>query len=151
MRARPGMRLASASILALLHVRVLLVEDDADSREIFTIALQSRGASVIAASSAREALAALCTQPHVVVTDIKLGAEDGYWLLEQIRAREKCAALPVIAVTGRVLGANGRLAPLGDFDAAAVKPVDPFALCDLVAQILRNGQPVGTTRGVRVD
>ena len=151
MKGRPAMCPASPSTLTLRHVRVLLVEDDADSREIFTIALQSRGACVTTAISAREALDALHLRPHIVVTDIKLGGEDGYWLLEQIRARAESATLPVIAVTGRVLGANGRLAPLGDFDAAAVKPVDPFALCDLVAQILGKGQRAGVTTGCRED
>jgi CheY-like chemotaxis protein len=70
-----------------LHgVYVLVVEDDADGLDLVTSMLRWRGAVVAAAISARDGLAAaLQVRPHVVVTDIAMPGEDGYWLADQLR------------------------------------------------------------------
>jgi len=125
-----------AGCASLAGVQALVVEDHADSRELLALALQHRGAAVTAVSTAREALEALRIRPDVVVTDVTLRGEDGYWLLDQIRARAEYAALPVIALSGRLLGDGDRPRPLPEFDVAVLKPVDPFVLCDLIAHVL---------------
>ena len=124
----------------LLGVRVLLVADDRNARETSHAALQPLGgASVMAATSAREALAMIERQPpHVLVTDLVLHDEDGRWLLDRIRAlpRERGGAMPVVALT------HGGFSPGGDdpiargFQARVATPVEPAVLCATVARLL---------------
>ena len=72
----------------LLHgVHVLVVDDERDPRELFRDVLVLAGARVTMAASAREALAAIEQEPpDVLVSDIMMPGEDGYWLIEAIRA-----------------------------------------------------------------
>jgi CheY-like chemotaxis protein len=82
-----------------LHgVYVLVVEDDPDGLDLVTSMLRWRGAVVAAAIGARDGLAAaLQVRPHVVGTDIAMPGEDGYWLVDQLRAAG--IDVPVIART----------------------------------------------------
>ena len=80
----------------LTGIRVLLVEDHDDSREILQALLQYRGASVTAAASAKEGLAQLGAT-DVVLTDIRMPGEDGYWLLREVQ--QSARPVPVIAVS----------------------------------------------------
>jgi CheY-like chemotaxis protein len=121
----------------LVGVRVLVVDDDPDTTDLFAAALAACGADVVTATSAAEALRALAARaPDVVVTDIAMPGADGYWLLREIRQLEdaRARALPVLAVTAfgrehfraRVLAAG--------FVDRLEKPVDPEALCAAVAR-----------------
>jgi CheY-like chemotaxis protein len=112
-----------------LHgARVLVVDDDADNREMLVVVLEHSGAVVTTAASAAEALRALASgePPHVVVTDLRLQGEDGFSLLEGIRAlpASRGGAVPVIALTG-VGGDEERARSLErGFHAHLTKPVD---------------------------
>jgi CheY-like chemotaxis protein len=121
----------------LVGVRVLVVDDDRDTTDLFAAALAACGADVVTATSAPEALRALAARvPDVVVTDIAMPDADGYWLLQKIRALPDAPAraVPVLAVTAfdrehfraRVLAAG--------FVDRLEKPVDPEALCVAVAR-----------------
>ena len=71
-------------------MRILVVDDHDDGRTLTTLVLRQTGASVEAASSAREALARLeAHRPDVLVTDIGLPDEDGYSLIREIRRATK--------------------------------------------------------------
>ena len=116
-------------------VRVLLVEDDDDNRELMGEVLESAGYEVLSASSGREGLRALAERSvDVVVTDVGMPGMGG---LEVARAAKEIApTVPVVLVTGYaeradIAGARGR-----EVDALLVKPVDPDALTAAVAGVM---------------
>jgi CheY-like chemotaxis protein len=135
---------------ALLGVRILLVGADADARGDSGAALQILGgATVSAATSAREALAMIVREPpHVLVTDLVMRDEDGQWLLERIRALppERGGAMPVVALTAAGSRHDGEGALAARFQAHLAGPVEPAALCATVARVLRTG-PHSTAAG----
>jgi CheY-like chemotaxis protein len=118
----------------LAGVRVLLVEDHDDSRDMLELALEHvGGALVVASASADEALAHL-GQVDVVVTDIAMPGHDGFWLLCQVQRRH--GSTPVIAVSGHA-DLQERAIREAAFVRVLQKPVDPWVLCREVAAALR--------------
>src|SRR5690348_16337381 len=84
---------------ALVGVHALIVDDDRDSRALLKTVLEYCGALVTVAGSAREALRILQrVTPDVIVTDIAMPTNDGYWLVEQIRARSAAEGRDVPAI-----------------------------------------------------
>ena len=118
-------------------VRVLLVDDDDDNRELMGELLELAGFAVARAGSGAEALAALAAAPvDVLVTDVGMPGMGG---LELARAAKRLApAVPVIAVTG--WGERGDVADARghEIDAILVKPVDPDALTNTVREVARR-------------
>jgi CheY-like chemotaxis protein len=86
----------------LAGVRVLVVDDDADTRDLITAVLGQSGAEVVTVSSTLEALDALARlRPHVLVSDISMPGDDGYALLARVRALglDREGRLPAVALT----------------------------------------------------
>ncbi len=84
-------------------LRVLVVDDDPDTRELFTFVLKEKGAAVSVTASAQAALVALQATPFdLLVSDIGLPNVDGFTLLRQVRALavEATAQIPAMAITG---------------------------------------------------
>jgi two-component system phosphate regulon response regulator PhoB len=80
---------------------ILLVDDDADTREMYGLWLSSSGFAVDQARDANEALTKVkSAMPDVVVTDVTLPGIDGFALCREIRRDDRTARIPVIAVTG---------------------------------------------------
>lgn len=105
--------------------RVLLVDDDQDSREAMRLALSRAGHEAHAVDTGRSAIAkALELRPDTIVIDIVLPDLDGYTVAAQVRARLG-SAVRLIAVTGFHLTADH---PNAAFDVHLVKPVDPDML-----------------------
>ncbi|HUF93462.1 MAG TPA: ATP-binding protein, partial [Candidatus Limnocylindria bacterium] len=129
---------AAAASSALRGVRVLLVDDEADTLEVFTTVLAARGAEVRTADSASTALEILERwTPDLLVSDIGMPGRDGYALIRQVRATRAQGAppLPAIAVTayGRV---EDRIRILdAGFQMHLTKPVDPAELVAAVASL----------------
>ena len=117
-------------------VKVLVVDDDDASLDYFSFALETCGAVVSMATSAREALERVSQAlPDVILSDIAMPGEDGYWLLSEIRrhADGGVRRVPVVAAT-----AFGRSFPRAQALAAGFhdqlsKPVDPDHLCQVIA------------------
>jgi CheY-like chemotaxis protein len=121
----------------LTGLRVLVVDDDADAREVVSLALAGCGARTCGAGSAREALQVLPDfRPDVLVSDISMPGEDGYTLIRRIRALAAAglADLPAVALTG-LSDANerGRALTAG-FQQFIPKPVE----VDRLAQVVRS-------------
>ena len=113
---------------ALAGVRVLLVEDNADTLGLLATILERRGARVIAADSARAALAAFERErPDVLVADIGMPGDDGYELLRRVRELEagRGRRIPAAAVTAYVDDADRERALSAGFDIHLAKPVEP--------------------------
>jgi CheY-like chemotaxis protein len=118
----------------LAGLRVLVVEDHADTREIVELILVAAGATVTTAASAEDALVVL-GGADVVVTDYRLGGETGMWLLARIR--ERPAPIPVLLMTG-LADINARELESAGFARILKKPVDPFRLCEEVRAVVRG-------------
>ncbi|HXE30199.1 MAG TPA: response regulator [Terriglobales bacterium] len=125
-------------------LRVLVVDDDPDARDLVARILGQHGAIVRLAASAAEALALFKREiPQVVVSDIEMPEQDGYALVRQIRALRRGARVPVAALTAYA-GAQDRLRLLhAGFQEHIPKPVHPPHLIRVVAGLaLTKAQPV---------
>jgi CheY-like chemotaxis protein len=122
---------------ALEGLRILLVDDEADARDLVALMLEQQGAEVEATSSAREALAVLTKgqQPDVIVSDIGMPDEDGYALIRQVRALPRAQGRPIPAVALTAYGrASDRIAALSaGFQMHVPKPVEPTELIMVIA------------------
>ncbi len=119
-------------------VKVLVVDDDDDSRDLIACLLAEQGASVLAAASADEAMRQLeAGGPDVLLSDIAMPDVDGYALLKRIRARpaERGGRIPAVALTAYARGVDGERAFSAGFQAHVTKPIDPEALTAVVADL----------------
>ena len=116
---------------------VLLVEDDADARELTRRVLSDVGATVIEASSARAALSAVRDSgANFFVSDIGMAEQDGYQLLRELRERGYDAArLPAIALTAFARAEDRDKALAAGFQEHLVKPVEPQVLVARIAAL----------------
>jgi PAS domain S-box-containing protein len=123
---------------SLRGIRVMVVDDDADARDMIGAALEQRGASVLKLGSAVEALRALGEErPDVLLADVEMPAQDGYALLREIRSLspEKGGLTPAAALTAYA-GIEDRIRALSaGFDVHIPKPVQPLELSTVVARL----------------
>jgi len=128
---------AVRNVARLEGIRVLLVEDDEDSRKLLGLMLKKQGAEVTSASSSAEALSAFGQiLPDVVLSDIGMADEDGYELMRKVRAlpAEGGGLTPAIALTGYATRKDRERALSAGYQLHLAKPVEP---ADLVAAIAR--------------
>jgi CheY-like chemotaxis protein len=120
--------------------RVLIVDDEVDTREILEFAFEKYGVSVTCAGSAAEALAAIReVRPDLIISDIGMPSEDGYALMEKIRHWENtvaAAATPAIALTAYARAEDRERAIEAGFQAHVAKPVEPLHLLGLASEML---------------
>jgi signal transduction histidine kinase/ActR/RegA family two-component response regulator len=124
----------------LLGIRVLIVDDDDDARELLAELLGDAGALVIRAASAAEAFELVQAEPpQVLISDIGMPFEDGYSLLRRIRALplERGGDVPAIALTAYARAEDVRAAEHAGFQLHIVKPVRPEQLLDAVRSCAR--------------
>lgn len=123
---------------ALQGLKVLVVDDEADTREFLVVALEQAGAIALAAGSTQEALQALHQNaPDILLSDIGMPGEDGYALIRQIRALspEVGGNIPAAAITAYVRGGDRQQALNAGFQMHIPKPIDPTHLLQVVAQL----------------
>ena len=123
----------------LSGVRVLVVDDEHDTREILSVMLTRYGAEIRTAGSAAEAMNVFGQWlPDVLVSDIGMPEEDGYALIKKIRALppENGADVPAIALTAFASAQDKKIALAAGFQRHIAKPVEPVALAKNVALIL---------------
>ena len=120
-------------------VRVLVVDDEHDTREILSVMLTRYGAEIRTAGSAAEAVDVFGQWlPDVLVSDIGMPEEDGYALIKKIRALppENGADVPAIALTAFASAQDKKIALAAGFQRHLAKPIEPVALAKNVALIL---------------
>jgi PAS domain S-box-containing protein len=119
-------------------VRVLLVDDLAEARELITFALVNSGAEVRTADSAAEGLSVLREwRPDVILSDIAMPSEDGYAFIRKVRklSEEKGGTIPAAALTAYV-GSKERLKSIeAGYQAYITKPVEWSELLMIVASL----------------
>lgn len=115
----------------LMGKTVLLVDESADTRMLFRFILEEQGAEVIAAMSVTEALVAIeHVNPHLLISDIILGGEDGYSLLHRVRSLNlgRLQQIPAIAISGLYRKLDSLHTASAEFQLYLTKPVDPDEL-----------------------
>jgi CheY-like chemotaxis protein len=131
---------ATAPRPRLAGVRVLVVEDEADARDLLHLVLTEAGAVVDTAATVADAFAKLSAHPpHVVVSDIGMPDEDGYALMRRIR--DSGDGVPTVALTAYTRPEDRTRALRMGFSAHVGKPVDPRELLDLVAALAGRPRP----------
>jgi PAS domain S-box-containing protein len=124
----------------LQGVRILVVDDDDNTREFLAFLLELHGGSVIATATASEALAVLTQfQPEVLVSDIGMPDVDGYMLMRQVRQllSERGGSISAIALTAYAGEIDYQQAMAAGFQRHIAKPIEPQVLLQSIAQ-LRN-------------
>lgn len=125
---------------SLEGVRILLVEDDDDIRELMRIALTERGALLTAVDSASAAVAAIEVRtPDIVISDISMPGDDGHALMRKVRGLPltqggKIPAIALTALDSREARVTSRAA---GFHYHLTKPVDTDKLVEIVAGLVR--------------
>jgi signal transduction histidine kinase/CheY-like chemotaxis protein len=130
----------SGERLAIVGVRVMVVEDDVDTRNMIVEALERHGASVLQASSGTEALTAITeNNPDILISDIGMPEMDGYDLLTRIRVAELgLQNLPAIALSAYASVEDKEKARHAGFTAHLSKPVSVADLVYCIAKIVRT-------------
>lgn len=126
-------------------VHVLLVDDDPATLEMISLALTGYGAKVTAASSAPEAIAALeRSRIDVLVSDIAMPNEDGYELIQKVRALETVGAIgiPAVAITAYAREQDRDRALSSGYQSFLPKPIEPLELVSLVARLASKAQQI---------
>ncbi|MCC5663994.1 PAS domain S-box protein [Nostoc sp. CHAB 5784] len=120
-------------------VKVLLVDDERDTRELIAFILEQSGAVVTQAASAMEALRIMPEfQPNLLLSDIGMPQVDGYMLMRQIRAmsQEMGGTIPAIALTAYAAEADYQQAIAAGFGQHITKPVEPAKLLQAIANLI---------------
>lgn len=120
-------------------LRVLIVDDCLDSRELLTLLFAEYGVETITATSVSEAVELIQqTLPDLVISEIALPDEDGYALIKQLNALQ--VQLPVIALTLLASKDDRRQALAGGFCQYLSKPLDLDQLIETVASVAQQVQ-----------
>jgi PAS domain S-box-containing protein len=126
---------AATSLRLLRGLRILVVEDEDDARDLLVEMLSTCEADVKAASSALEALELFnLWKPHVLVSDISMPEMDGYALLERVKSMASNGGVPAIAVTAHAGEEDRNRAISAGFRAYLPKPVALPELAMCIAQ-----------------
>jgi CheY-like chemotaxis protein len=124
---------------SLDDVRILLVDDEPEMLDILDQYLRDCGARVTVAHSARTALAAVMLEPpDILISDIGMPGEDGYWLIRAVRGLpcDRGGSIPAIAMTGDVVTNSRERVLEAGFDEVCGKPFDLEAFAHLVARLV---------------
>jgi CheY-like chemotaxis protein len=122
------------SLQPLEGLRVLLVEDEEDARELLALTLRVSGANVDAVESVEEAMTNLqASRPDVLLSDIGLPHESGYDLIRQIRAMPSdLSETPAVALTAFATEKDRQLALSAGFQIHLTKPVEAAVLVEAI-------------------
>jgi signal transduction histidine kinase/CHASE3 domain sensor protein/CheY-like chemotaxis protein len=124
--------------LQLNGARVLVVDDDADTRQLLKRVLENHGAAVKTAASAAEALEMIdASPPDALVADIGMPDEDGYSLMRKIRRlpSSRGGTVPALALTAYARPEDRTRALTAGFQQYVAKPVEPDELAAVVAEL----------------
>jgi PAS domain S-box-containing protein len=125
----------------LRGIRVLVVDDDDDARDLVVSILEKCDAIALSASSAEQALSIIVQErPDVLVSDIGMPGMDGYDLVRAVRALpdERAQRVPAVAVTAYARSEDQRRALAEGFQLHLAKPIEPAAFARAVARLSRG-------------
>jgi PAS domain S-box-containing protein len=125
---------------SLSGMRLLIVEDEPDARDLLKLMLEQCGAEVKAAGSAKEGMQEVEEwKPDLMISDIEMPEEDGYTLIQKIRSTEaRASRLPAIALTAHARAEDRMRALRSGYDAHVAKPVEVNELVTVIESLART-------------
>ncbi|GAP94339.1 ATP-binding protein [Leptolyngbya sp. NIES-2104] len=139
LKVTPTIEPAFSSVRDLSGIRVLVVDDEADSRELIAFVLEQAGAIVTHVASGIDALQAFPRFiPDLVVSDIGMPEIDGYMLINQIRALPNGEQVPAIALTAYAGELDQQQALSVGFQRHLAKPADPEKVIAIVSELVAS-------------
>ena len=130
------------------RLRVLLVDDYPDAREMYSEYLQFSGFDVVEATNGMEALkSAVESSPDIILMDLSLPVMDGWEATRRLKADERTASIPVVALTGHALAGISEGAKRAGCDAVVTKPCLPEDLVKEIRRILDTPAKKGRRSG----
>lgn len=129
---------------ALGGLRILVIEDDEDTREVVRRLLETAGAEVMSAGSAPEGMEMFCSaRPDLLLVDIAMPGEDGFSFLRRVRAMcpEEGGLTPAAALTARAVMEDRLESLRAGFQAHMAKPVPPAELIEVMASLAGRTAP----------
>ena len=142
-RVKDGSTAALRPVGTLDGLRVLIVDDEAEARELLSTILEQRGAEVTTAASAAEALNCLQGNgrlPDVLVSDLGMPREDGFELIRKVRTLEpeRGGRIPAIALTAYARSEDRARALAAGYEMHVSKPVEPAQLSNALGDLVRR-------------
>jgi two-component system, cell cycle response regulator DivK len=130
--------------------RVLLVDDYPDAREMYSEYLQFSGFDVVEAANGIEALqSALERTPDIILMDLSLPVMDGWEATRRLKADDRTASIPVVALTGHALAGISEGAKRAGCDAFVTKPCLPEDLVKEIRKVLDENSSASAKKGRR--
>jgi len=120
-----------------LSKKVLIVDDNQDSRELVVKILKARGYQMIEAVDGEEALEkAIAEKPDLILMDRSLPKIDGYEVTRRLKGREEFKGIPIVALTAHAMTGDREKALEAGCDGYISKPIDVRALPELITSYL---------------
>ena len=130
--------------------RVLLVDDYPDAREMYSEYLQFSGFDVVeAATGSRRCKARIERTPDIILMDLSLPVMDGWEATRRLKADDRTASIPVVALTGHALAGISEGAKRAGCDAFVTKPCLPEDLVKEIRKVLDESSSSTTKKGRR--
>ncbi|MDZ8183383.1 MAG: PAS domain S-box protein [Nostoc sp. ChiSLP02] len=134
---------ATTQLIDFSQLQILVVDDEADMRDLVRFILEQQGAQVTIAASAAEALMLFERQaPHILISDLGMPDMDGYTLMQQIRSRspQQGAKIPAIALSAYAGEYDQQQALKVGFHKHIAKPVEPEVLINAISELLKEAR-----------
>src|SRR3954464_15106664 len=121
---------------------VLVVDDFADNREMYSEYLSFSGYEVIEAKNGKEAIEAACKRlPDIIIMDLSLPVMDGWEATRRLKADDRTRRIPVVALTRHALAGHSQGAKDAGCDSFLAKPCLPDQLVAEIRRMLAEGKP----------
>ncbi len=132
-----GVKNPSYLDIPLTGMRILVVDDEPDTREFLVFALEEHGAQATAVGSAEAAMKAIASfQPDLLLSDIGMPGEDGYALIRRMRSHD--IQIPAIALTAYARNEDRLSALEAGFQSHLAKPIEPGKLIDTLVKLVKS-------------
>src|SRR5262249_26854124 len=138
----PSKKTESPLNISLIGIRVLVVEDETETRQMLTTLLTTSKAEVRSVASVEQALAEMQRwTPHVLLSDIGMPGATGYDLIRSVRsaARKDLGKIPAIALTAYAKKEDRQRAISEGFNTHVTKPIEPAELINLIYNLSQCG------------
>jgi CheY-like chemotaxis protein len=132
---------SSDALPSLAGLRILVVDDEPEAREIVSAILGEAGAEVATAENARQAVDLVIRwKPHLLISDIGMPNEDGYELIRKVRALspENGGQIPAVALTAFARTQDRLKVLSAGYQMHVPKPVEPVELATVVASLTKR-------------
>ena len=132
-----GRRTAVGTAKRLHGAEILVLDDDADMRDLIAMILEDAGAEVVSVGSVSAAMSELeRRRPHVAISDLAMPGEDGYAFAERVRGTPALGGLPLIAMTAYTRIEDRQRVLAAGFDRHIPKPIEPDQLVLALSELL---------------